>query len=88
MNKQRAAARTTRKRDGKVRITSQGQVSIPRQAMREAGLGPGDQLQARVEAPGRIVFEVVEDPLLKVLGSANGLFDRAELEAVRKEWDR
>lgn len=78
----------TRRRDGKVKVTAQGQVSIPRQAMREAGIRPGDQVQARVEGPGRIVFEVVTDPWEAVIGSGGGLFDRAAIERTRDEWDR
>lgn len=78
----------TRRRDGRVRVTAQGQVSIPRQVQREAGISPGEQLQARVEGPGRIVFETVEDPLLKLIGSGTGLWDRSELEKIRDEWDR
>lgn len=85
-NKQKA----TRKRDGRVKITSQGQVSIPRQAMRDAGLGPGDLLQASVDDDGRIVLEPVreESLVLKVAGIGTGLFDRAEFEKLRDEWDR
>lgn len=81
----------TRKRSGRVKVTAQGQVSIPRQVMREAGIAPGDRLLASVE-DGRIIFVADEDPLLALAGSAPaGTFDGAQ-EALRRmrdeEWDR
>lgn len=71
-----------------MKVTSQGQVSIPRQIMREAGVKPGDRLQASTDEHGRIVLEPIEDPLIALLGSMPGAFDRAEMEKIRKEWDR
>lgn len=56
--------------------------------MREAGLGPGETLHARADGPGRIVLEVVEHPMVKFFGAGTGMFDRAELERLRDEWDR
>lgn len=88
MNKQKA----TRKRDGKVTVTSQGQISIPRQVMREAGIGPGDRVQARTDGEGRIILEVETDPVLALLGSAPaGVFEGAQEEVRRmrdEEWNR
>lgn len=82
----------TRKRDGKVTVTSQGQISIPRQVMREAGIGPGDRVQASTDGEGRIILEVESDPLLALLGSAPpGMFDgfQEEIRRMRdEEWDR
>lgn len=86
MNKQ------TRRRSGRVKVTAQGQVSIPRQVMREAGIGPGDRLQASVDQAGRIVLAPESDPLLALIGSAPpGLFAGAQEEIRRmrdEEWDR
>ena len=88
MNKQK----TTRKRDGKVTVTPQGQISIPRQVMREAGIGPGDRVQASTDGEGRIILEVETDPVLALLGSAPaGVFDGAQEEVRRmrdEEWNR
>lgn len=88
MNKQKAI----RKRDGRVKVTPQGQVSIPRQVMREAGIGPGDRVQASTDGEGRIILEVETDPLLALLGTAPpGVFDGAQEEVRRmrdEEWDR
>lgn len=82
----------TRKRDGKVKVTAQGQISIPRQVMREAGIQPGDKLQARVDELGRVILEPQTDPLLALIGAAPaGLFDGFQKEVRRmrdEEWDR
>lgn len=88
MNKKPA----TRKRDGRVKVTAQGQISIPRQVMREAGIEPGDRVKATTDGEGRILLEVETDPLLALLGSAPpGVFDGAQEEIRRmrdEEWDR
>jgi len=88
MNKQKS----TRKRDGKVTVTSQGQISIPRQVMREAGIKPGDRVQASTDREGRIILEVETDPLLALLGTAPpGMFEgfQEEIRRMRdEEWDR
>ncbi|MFT4050361.1 MAG: AbrB/MazE/SpoVT family DNA-binding domain-containing protein [Solirubrobacterales bacterium] len=88
MNKKK----TTRVRDGKVKVTSQGQISIPRQVMREAGVKPGDRLQASTDGEGRIILEHETDPLLAIIGSAPpGIWDGAQAEIRRmrdEEWDR
>jgi AbrB family looped-hinge helix DNA binding protein len=82
----------TRKRDGTVRVTSQGQISIPRQIMRDAGLKPGDRLQATTDGEGRIILEIETDPVLALLGAAPpGVFEGAQDEIRRmrdEEWDR
>ncbi|MGK2878580.1 MAG: AbrB/MazE/SpoVT family DNA-binding domain-containing protein [Solirubrobacterales bacterium] len=75
-----------------MKVTPQGQVSIPRQVMREAGIGPGDRVQASTDGEGRIILEVETDPLLALLGTAPpGVFDGAQEEVRRmrdEEWDR
>lgn len=87
-SKVRNKRKTTRKRDGKVRITSQGQVSIPRQAMREAGLKPGDTLQANVDEHGNIVLSPVQDLVARFAGSVKGGMTQEDLQRMRDEWDR
>lgn len=73
-------------------MTSQGQISIPRQVMREAGIEPGDQLQASTDSEGRVVLEPVVDPLLELIAAVPpGLFAGVG-EQVRRmrdeEWER
>lgn len=81
-------ATAKRKRNGKVKVTSQGQVSIPREVMREAGIKPGDELQASVDGMGRIVMETTLDWIEEFAGSAPGLMTQEELRKMRDEWDR
>ncbi|MBI2691067.1 MAG: AbrB/MazE/SpoVT family DNA-binding domain-containing protein [Solirubrobacterales bacterium] len=78
----------TRKRDGRVKVTPQGQVSIPAQVMREAGIKKGDRLQASTDRSGRIVLEVLSDAFDKYAGTMPGAFDRHAIESSRDEWDR
>jgi AbrB family looped-hinge helix DNA binding protein len=79
---------TTRKRNGQVKVTSQGQISIPRHVMREAGIQPGDTLQAALDGQGRIVLEPLDDLVARFAGVVDGYFEPGELERMRAEWDR
>lgn len=87
-NSRPAATRRTRKRDGRVTLTTKNQVTIPAQVVRELGLTPGAKLQASADDDGRIVLEPVDDIVARFAGSCTGMFDRAELERLRDEWDR
>lgn len=69
-------------------MTSQNQVSIPVELMRQAGIKPGDHLRAWSDAKGRIVFEPVEDAFSRYAGTLTGAFDRESIEKLRDEWDR
>lgn len=69
-------------------MTSQGQVSIPRQMLREAGIKPGDLLQAKLDPQGRLVFEPVDDAIARYAGSLPGFMTQHELTELRDEWDR
>lgn len=73
---------------GTTTVSRKHQVTIPVDALREAGLEPGDRLAARVDAPGQIVLERVDDPLERSIGSLTGVYDREEFERMRREeWD-
>lgn len=81
-------AAAKRKRDGKVKVTSQGQVSIPRDVMREAGIKPGDELQASVDEAGRIVMQRTLNWVEEFAGSAPGGLTQTDIRKMRDEWDR
>lgn len=87
-----AKPKATRRRDGRVKITAQGQISIPRQVMREAGVKPGDRLQASVDEHGRVIFERDVDALLELIDTVPaGIFAGAAAEIRRmrdEEWER
>lgn len=55
-------------RRGRSRISSKNQVTIPVDALREAGLTAGDRLIATVDGPGRLVLERDSDPLGLFIG--------------------
>jgi hypothetical protein len=61
-------------------------VTIPVDAMREAGFRPGDRLRARAEGLGRVVLEREGDPLDGFLGVLTGVYEGFDLDALRDEW--
>ncbi|MCU0306425.1 MAG: AbrB/MazE/SpoVT family DNA-binding domain-containing protein [Thermoleophilia bacterium] len=70
---------------GTTRISAKHQVTIPVEALRQAGLEPGDVL--RVEADGeRIVMRRVENPFLRFAGTLTGVYPPGYLDALRDEW--
>jgi bifunctional DNA-binding transcriptional regulator/antitoxin component of YhaV-PrlF toxin-antitoxin module len=71
---------------GTTAISSKHQVTIPVDAMQEAGFRPGDRLRARAEGVGRVVLEREVDPLDSVLGTLTGIYDGFDLDALRDEW--
>ena len=69
------------------KISSKHQVTIPLDAMRQAGLEAGERVVARAEGPGRVVFEREEDVLGDAAGMLTGVFPGDGLESLRAEWD-
>ena len=67
-------------------VTTQHQVTIPVDALRDAGLEAGDQLVARADGPGRIVFEREVDVLDELAGALTGVYEAGELDRLRDEW--
>ena len=47
---------------------------------------PGDQLVARADGPGRIVFERETDILEEFAGALTGVYEPGELDRLRDEW--
>lgn len=69
------------------KISSKHQVTIPQEAMRNAGLEAGERLTARADGPGRVVLEREVDVLKVYAGALTGLFGGETLEQLRDEWD-
>ena len=67
------------------RISSKHQVTIPLDAMRNAGLEAAERAVARAEGPGRVVLEREEDVLSHFAGALTVVFQQGELEALRGE---
>lgn len=79
------SVKTSRPR-GTTAISSKHQVTIPVDAMQEAGFRPGDRLRARAEGSGKVVLEREADPLEAFLGALTGVYEGFDLDALRDEW--
>lgn len=74
------------RRRGTTAISSKHQVTIPVDAMQEAGLRAGDRLRARAEGAGKVVLERETEPLDEFLGTLTGMYEGFDLDALRAEW--
>ena len=74
------------RRRGTTAISSKHQVTIPVDAMHEAGFHPGDRLRARAEGAGKVVLEREAAPLDEFLGALTGAYEGFDLDALRDEW--
>ena len=68
-------------------ISRKNQVTLPVEALRAAGLGPGDDVKVRAVAPGRL--EIVHADAL--ISEFAGIFDesvypKGYLDELRREW--
>ncbi|MPZ27025.1 MAG: AbrB/MazE/SpoVT family DNA-binding domain-containing protein [Micromonosporaceae bacterium] len=80
-------ATEVKRRRGVTRVSRKHQVTLPTDALREAHLEPGDELQVTVDGDGRLILTPVIDPLEALIGSAPGLSAATDLEALRDEWE-
>jgi bifunctional DNA-binding transcriptional regulator/antitoxin component of YhaV-PrlF toxin-antitoxin module len=75
-----------KRRRGFTRISAKHQATIPVQALREAGLKPGDEVRVVATGRGRLVLERDFNVVERHAGSLAGIYTRDELEALRDEW--
>ena len=75
------------RKQGTSRISSKNQVSLPVEAMRQAGLQSGERLVARADGPGRIILEREDDPISQFAGVLTGVYAKNEIEKLRSEWE-
>jgi bifunctional DNA-binding transcriptional regulator/antitoxin component of YhaV-PrlF toxin-antitoxin module len=75
------------RRRGATRISSKHQITIPVDALRDAGLEIGDRVVAHAEGPGRLVLEREQDVLAEFAGALTGAYRRNEVGELRAEWD-
>lgn len=69
------------------KLSSKNQITIPVEALREAGIEPGDEVRVVARGHGRVEIERMEDVLDRYAGSLNGLWQPGELSALRDEWE-
>lgn len=67
-------------------MSSKHQVTIPKQAMIDAGLRQGDRLRAEARGRGRVLLVREEDPLDRHAGALTGVYRSGELDELRDEW--
>ncbi|MBK5221775.1 MAG: AbrB/MazE/SpoVT family DNA-binding domain-containing protein [Acidimicrobiia bacterium] len=76
-----------KRRRGSSTVSSKNQITIPVDALRAAGVVPGERVVARADGPGRIVIERESDVLAEMAGALTGAYQPDELSHLRDEWD-
>lgn len=76
------------RRPGFTRVSAKNQVTLPVDALRRAGIKPGDVLRADVTRTGEVVLIREEDPLVRYAGVFHGLYPPGYLDSLRDEWER
>ena len=75
------------RRRGGATISSKHQVTIPIEAMRQAGLKAGQRVIARADGAGRVVLERETDVLAEYAGTLSGVYRHETLDQLRDEWE-
>jgi AbrB family looped-hinge helix DNA binding protein len=73
-------------RRGRTRISRKNQATIPVEALRRAGLKPGDELVVQAAGAGRITLVRAEDLIERHAGKGGGDYGPGYLAALRAEW--
>ena len=79
-------AEVRKRRKGFTRISAKCQATIPVQALRDAGLEPGDEVRVVAAGRGRLVIERDVNVVERHAGSLPGVYEKDELAALRDEW--
>jgi len=68
-------------------ISRKNQVTIPADALREAGLEPGDDVRVQVTGPGRLELVRADDLVAEFAGIFDDtVYPAGYLEELRREW--
>jgi bifunctional DNA-binding transcriptional regulator/antitoxin component of YhaV-PrlF toxin-antitoxin module len=68
-------------------ISRKNQVTLPVDALREAGLEPGDDLRIDVVGPGRLELVRVDDLVEEFAGVFDAeVYPEGYLDELRREW--
>lgn len=66
------------------RISAKNQVTLPVDALRKTGLGPGDEVEVEAVGPGKLVLVRADDVIAKYAGTLS--YPEGYLERLRDEW--
>jgi len=72
---------------GHTRVSPKHQITIPREAMRLAGLSEGDRLDVVDVEHGKVVLVRADDPTARFAGCLTGVYPPDALDTLRNEWD-
>lgn len=67
-------------------MSTKHQVTIPTDALAQAGLRAGDRLRAEARGPGEVSLVREDDPLTRFAGALTDVYPTGELEELRREW--
>lgn len=71
---------------GLTRLSRKNQATIPVDALRRAGLEPGDRLRVEAAGTGRVLLTRVDDVIERYAGALTGVYPEAYLDDLRDEW--
>ena len=80
-------AEVKKRRRGAFTISSKNQITIPADALRNAGLEVGDRVVAHADGAGRVILEREHDVVAEFPGALTGVYQAGELDDLRSEWD-
>ncbi len=75
-----------KRRRGRTRISVKNQATIPVEALRKAGLKPGDELRVEAAGVGRILLVREGDVIERYAGTMPDAYPDGYLERLRDEW--
>jgi bifunctional DNA-binding transcriptional regulator/antitoxin component of YhaV-PrlF toxin-antitoxin module len=70
------------------RVSSKNQITLPVEAMRAAGLEPGDEVTIRPVGDGEVLVAARGSRVRRHAGIATGIYRPGELDQLRDEWNR
>ena len=70
------------------RVSSKNQVTLPVEAMRAAGLRPGEEVTIRPIGDGELIIAARGSRIRRHAGIAEGIYEQGELDRLRHEWER